>query len=73
MPDLFYPEPRGPRLRAETIACMEAFGEDMHFGVQARVLSLGELALWYGMFAPYGRFLGTTGFTREAPSLGDEE
>jgi hypothetical protein len=31
------PEPRGPRLRAEAFACMGAFGEDMHFGVQAQV------------------------------------
>ncbi|HUL36412.1 MAG TPA: hypothetical protein VLW47_01910 [Thermodesulfobacteriota bacterium] len=52
-----------------------------HFGVQAlamplglhpeprgpRFLPVGELALWYGMFAPYGRFLGTTGFYRGAP------
>jgi hypothetical protein len=33
-----------------------------------RVLPLGELVLWYGMFAPCGRFLGTTGcFARRAP------
>jgi hypothetical protein len=38
-----------------------------HFGVQARVLPVGELVLWYGMFAPCGRFLGTTGFARGAP------
>ena len=44
-----------------------AFGEDMHFGVQARVLPVGELVLWYRMFAPYGRFLGTTAFARGAP------
>jgi len=41
MPSPFYkrvdPEPRGPRLRAEAFACMGAFGEDMHFGVQAQV------------------------------------
>ncbi len=29
---------------------------------QAGVLPVGELVLWYGMFAPYGRLLGTTGF-----------
>ena len=33
-----------------------------------RVLHVGELVLWYGMFAPCGRFLGTTGFARGAPS-----
>jgi hypothetical protein len=27
-----------------------------------RVLPVGELVLWYGMFAPCGRLLGTTGF-----------
>ena len=32
-----------------------------------RVLPVGELVLWYGMFAPCGRFLGTTGFARGAP------
>ncbi|HUL37655.1 MAG TPA: hypothetical protein VLW47_08210 [Thermodesulfobacteriota bacterium] len=32
-----------------------------------RVLPVGELVLWYGMFAPYGRFLGTTGSARGAP------
>jgi len=32
-----------------------------------RVLPVDELVLWYGMFAPYGRFLGTTGFARGAP------
>jgi hypothetical protein len=42
--DVFYPEPRGPR-----------------------VLPVGELVLWYGMFAPCGRLLGTTGFAHGAP------
>jgi len=32
-----------------------------------QVLPVGELVLWYGMFAPYGRLLGTTGFARGAP------
>ncbi len=32
---------RRPRLRAETVACMGPFGEDRHFGVQARALSVG--------------------------------
>jgi hypothetical protein len=32
-----------------------------------RVLPVGELVLWYRMFAPYGRLLGTTGFARGAP------
>jgi len=32
---------RRPRLRAETVACTGAFGEDMHFGVQARALPVG--------------------------------
>ena len=32
-----------------------------------RVLPVGELVLWYGMFAPCGRLLGTTGFARGAP------
>ena len=31
------------------------------------VLPVGELVLWYGMFAPCGRLLGTTGFARGAP------
>jgi len=51
-----HPEPRGPRLRAVTYS-----------GVQARVLPVGELVLWYGMFAPCGRLLRTTGFARGAP------
>jgi hypothetical protein len=38
-----------------------------HFCVQARVLPVGELVLWYGMFAPCGRLLGTTGFVRGIP------
>jgi hypothetical protein len=33
-----------------------------------RVLPVGGLVLWYGMFAPCGRLLGTTGFARGAPS-----
>jgi len=33
---------RRPRLRAETVACMGAFGEDMHFDVQARALPVDE-------------------------------
>jgi hypothetical protein len=55
-----YPEPRGPRLPAPYHA---------RFGAcrQAGVLPVGELVLWYGMFAPCGRFLGTTGFARGAP------
>jgi hypothetical protein len=28
---------------------------------------MGELVLWYGMFAPEGRFLGITGFVCGAP------
>ena len=28
---------------------------------------MGELVLWYGMFAPYRRSSGTTGFVRGAP------
>jgi len=36
---------RRPRLRAETVACMGAFGEDMHFGVQARALPVDECGL----------------------------
>ena len=32
-----------------------------------RVLPVGELVLWYGMFAPCGRLLGTTGFACGAP------
>jgi hypothetical protein len=32
-----------------------------------RVLPVSELVLWYGMFAPCGRLLGTTGFARGAP------
>ena len=43
------------------------FGGRRHFGVQARVLPVGELVLWYGMFAPCRRFLGTTGFACGAP------
>jgi len=31
------------------------------------VLPVGELVLWYGMFAPCGRRLGTTGFVLGAP------
>ena len=34
-----------------------------------RVLPMCELVLWYGMFAPCGRFLGTMGFAHGAPSL----
>jgi hypothetical protein len=34
-----------------------------------RVLPVGELVLWYGMFAPCGRLLGTMGFARGAPSI----
>jgi hypothetical protein len=37
-----------------------------------RVLPVGELVLWYGMFAPCGRFLGTTGFARGAPLVLDD-
>jgi hypothetical protein len=33
---------RRPRLRAETVACMGPFGEDRHFGVQARALPVDE-------------------------------
>ncbi len=33
---------RRPRLRAETVACMGPFGEDRHFGVQARGLPVDE-------------------------------
>jgi hypothetical protein len=36
---------RRPRLRAETVASMGAFGEDMHFGVQARALPADECEL----------------------------
>ena len=36
---------RGPRLRAETVACTGAFREDMHFGVQARALPVDESGL----------------------------
>jgi hypothetical protein len=32
---------RRSRLRAETVACMGPFGEDRHFGVQARALPVG--------------------------------
>ena len=32
-----------------------------------RVLPVGELVLWYGMFAPCGRLLGTMGFAHGAP------
>jgi hypothetical protein len=32
-----------------------------------RVLPAGELVLWYGMFAPCGDLLGTTGFAHGAP------
>jgi hypothetical protein len=32
-----------------------------------RVLPVGELVLWYGMFALVERLLGTTGFARGAP------
>lgn len=32
-----------------------------------RFLPMGELVLWYGMFAPWGRLSGTTGFARGAP------
>jgi len=32
-----------------------------------RALPVGELVLWYGMFAPCGRLLGTMGFAHEAP------
>jgi membrane-bound lytic murein transglycosylase MltF len=32
-----------------------------------RVPPVGELVLWHGMFAPCGRFMGTTGFARGAP------
>ena len=31
-----------------------------------RVLPVGELVLWYGMFAPCGRLLGTIGFAHGA-------
>ena len=33
----------------------------------ARVLPVGELVLWYGMFTPCGRLLGTMGFAHGAP------
>jgi hypothetical protein len=33
---------RRPRLRAETVASTGAFGEDMHFGVQARAVPVDE-------------------------------
>ena len=36
---------RRPRLRAETVTCPRAFGEDMHFGVQARALPVDECGL----------------------------
>ncbi|HUL37688.1 MAG TPA: hypothetical protein VLW47_08375 [Thermodesulfobacteriota bacterium] len=65
--EIVYPEPRGPRLRAESFACMGAFGEDMRFGVQARVLPMGQLVFWHGMFAPWRRLLATTGVARGAP------
>ncbi len=32
-----------------------------------RVLSVSELVLWYGMFAPCGRLLVTMGFAHGAP------
>ena len=32
-----------------------------------RVLPVGELVLWYGMFVPFGRLLGTTGYACGAP------
>jgi hypothetical protein len=51
----------------ETPGYTMCFGGRRHFGVQARVLPVGELVLWYGMFAPYGRLLGTTAFARGAP------
>jgi len=34
-----------------------------------RVLPVGELVLWYGMFAPCRRLLGTTGFALGAPCV----
>ena len=34
-----------------------------------RVLTVGELVLWYGMFAPCGRLLGTMGFAHGAPFI----
>jgi len=39
----------------------------LRFGPEPRgpwVLPVGELVLWYGMFAHCGCFLGTTGFAR---------
>ncbi len=56
-------EPRWTRLTGEDIQdiifCPEPRGP--------RALPVRELVLWYGMFAPCGRFLGTTGFARGAP------
>jgi len=37
-----------------------------------RVLPVGELVLWYGMFAPCWRLLGTMGFAHGAPFIGKQ-